>query len=141
LNKVINPIAEEGEQSSQSQSFKPAQNDEVKERNVEVSIESERKCLQQIQSMNLANVLRGLYMKKPYRLATNIFGTLVVFFMVALRIELILLDSCAIEGKIIFRGEPCYNCAVEFVLHRTCFSFQTIKTRGTSWAVRQRFGV
>ena len=43
--------------------------------------------------------LRGLYVKKSYRQASGVFGTMLSFFMVAIRIELILLDICAINGK------------------------------------------
>jgi hypothetical protein len=49
---------------------------------------------------DLAEMLRGLLMKKSYRQASAVFGTMIVFFMVAMRIEIILLDICAIVGKI-----------------------------------------
>jgi hypothetical protein len=38
-------------------------------------------------------------MSRSYRQASAVFGTMVFFFMIASRIELILLDTCDIAGK------------------------------------------
>jgi hypothetical protein len=51
------------------------------------------------QKIGIGERLRGLYVKKSYRQASGVFGTMLLFFMVAIRIELILLDTCAINGK------------------------------------------
>lgn len=47
--------------------------------------------------------LEHLFMKKSYRQASAVFGTMVAFFMIAIRIELILLDTCFIYGELSFR--------------------------------------
>jgi hypothetical protein len=43
------------------------------------------------------------FLKKSYRQASAVFGTMVAFFIIAIRIELILLDTCSMDGKFVFR--------------------------------------
>lgn len=48
---------------------------------------------------NVAQVLRDMFLNKSYRQASAVFGTMVAFFMIAIRIELILLDTCSIDDN------------------------------------------
>lgn len=56
--------------------------------------------------------LEHLFMKKSYRQASAVFGTMVAFFMIAIRIELILLDTC-----FIFDNQNTWN----FITRQTAF--------------------
>ena len=52
-----------------------------------------------ITKIEISQRLRKMYMSRSYRQASAVFGTMLAFFMIAIRIELILLDICYISGK------------------------------------------
>ena len=98
----ITPIAEDGESDAEEASLE-SDGSVSSERSVHSSgipeiIDFE--CEEPSGKFDLAESLRGLYVNKKYRQASAVFGTMIAFFMIAVRIELILLDICAIEGEI-----------------------------------------
>ena len=52
-----------------------------------------------IKKVQFSERLCLLFLKNSYRQASAVFGTMVAFFMLAIRIELILMDTCTIPGK------------------------------------------
>lgn len=100
--KFITPIAEDGESDEEEASLE-SDGSLSSERSVHSSgipeiIDFE--CEEPSEKFDLAESLRGLYVNKKYRQASAVFGTMIAFFMIAVRIELILLDTCVIEGEI-----------------------------------------
>ena len=100
--KFITPIAEDGESDVEEASLE-SDGSVSSERSVHSSgipeiIDFE--CEEPSEKFDPAESLRGLYVNKKYRQASAVFGTMIAFFMIAVRIELILLDTCAIEGEI-----------------------------------------
>jgi hypothetical protein len=91
--KIITPIAEEGNESSDSEDSVTSV---VSEGVPDVVLPH---CAEETKIFDFAELLRDIYMKKSYRLFSSVFGTMVAFFMIAIRIELILFDICAITGK------------------------------------------
>jgi hypothetical protein len=61
---------------------------------VNIDISNDRKI-----EFDVTKFLREMFLKKSYRQANAVFGTMVAFFMIAIRIELILLDTCSIYGE------------------------------------------
>jgi len=52
-----------------------------------------------ITKIEISQRLRKMYMSRSYRQASAVFGTMLAFFMIAIRIELILLDICYISDN------------------------------------------
>ena len=52
-----------------------------------------------VNEVTFSERLFKMYVSRGYRLTSAVFGTMVAFFMIAVRIELILLDVCFISGK------------------------------------------
>ena len=95
LKKFNMPISEEdsGDEPSEK-NINEQSDDEISDGVPDIEDFSES-----VVKIDISQRLREMYMSKSYRQTSAVFGTMLVFFMIASRIELILLDICYISGE------------------------------------------
>eukprot|EP01083_Nonionella_stella_P055463 146319_1 len=93
------PIAEEDSDEGISEDDDMSSSDDVSEGVPDIVDFENPNSPYEINVKVISERFHEMYLTKGYRQASAVFGTMIAFFMIAVRVELILLDICSKKKK------------------------------------------